>query len=200
MADGSNRNFSFYSIGGPPILLSFQDWYLSLVLYLRWSCSLVSSFGWLNKPAKQGNEIKTKNLGHKNVDPQFSCLPFHGLLVFKVNWIKLITSKLSELKLKFSKRDWKCFFHFFLLLWRSEVDCKTNMSNHLRNTGRQSSKWLLHRANLPPLCRWVFHRCDYCGSFFPLKNSKFHLLFLIDSLLGPFFIVRQSAESLRLQM
>lgn len=24
-ADGSNRNFSFYSIGGPPILLSFQD-------------------------------------------------------------------------------------------------------------------------------------------------------------------------------
>ena len=98
-------------IGVDPILPSFQDWYLSLVLYLRWSCSLVSSFGWSNKPAKQGNEIKTKNLSHKNVDPKFfAFLPFNGLLVLKVNWRTLITSKLSEIKIKFSKRGWKYFF------------------------------------------------------------------------------------------
>ena len=57
----------FSELGVDPILLSFQDWYLSLILYLRWSCSLVSSFGRSTKPAKQGNEIKTKHLSHKNV-------------------------------------------------------------------------------------------------------------------------------------
>ena len=57
----------FSELAVDPILLSFQDWYLSLILYLRWSCSLVSSFGRSNKPAKQGNEIKTKHLSHKNL-------------------------------------------------------------------------------------------------------------------------------------
>ena len=55
----------FSEVGVGPILLSFQDWYLSLVSCLKWSCALVSSAGLSKKPAKERKEIKTKNLSHK---------------------------------------------------------------------------------------------------------------------------------------
>ena len=58
---GGRSNFAFF-----PRLI-FVSCLLSLVSCLRWSCSLVSSCGWSKKPTKQGNEIKTKNLSHKNV-------------------------------------------------------------------------------------------------------------------------------------
>ena len=55
----------FSEVGVGPILLSFQDWYLSLVSCLKWSFALVSSAGLSKKPAKERKEIKTKNLSHK---------------------------------------------------------------------------------------------------------------------------------------
>lgn len=36
----------FSELGFDPILLSFQDWYFSMVSCLRWSCSLLSCFLW----------------------------------------------------------------------------------------------------------------------------------------------------------
>ena len=122
MADGSNPNFSLYSLNWGRSNFAFVP-RLILVsgLIFKVIVTLVSSFGWSNKPAKQGNEIKTKNLSHKNVDPKFfAFLPFNGLLVLKVNRRTLITSKLSEIKIKFSKRDWKYFFQSFfssLAIW-----------------------------------------------------------------------------------
>ena len=71
MVDGSNPIFSFYSLNWGSIQFFFLSkidiCLLSLVSCLRRSCSLVFSGGWSKKPAKQGNEFKTKNLSHNNV-------------------------------------------------------------------------------------------------------------------------------------
>ena len=160
----------FSELGVGPILLSFQDWYLSLILYLRWSCSLVSSFGRSNKPAKQGNEIKTK---HKNVVAAI------------------------RVKVHVFQERLKIISPFFFLTWPSEVNCikiylitwRTRDAS-LQN-GFTIEQTLLHSVGE------LFLDVIIVEAFLLLTNSKFLLPFQIDDFLGPNFIIcflRQSTE------